>query len=110
MSGSELGFTHEIPVELREFGALSLRRPRARIDLPYPLQDHSPEMDAMDLGPIPLERARLERDGASTCDARRRGDQRSQAVVHGSPERRVDALQQVPEREGVLGPRECENI
>src|SRR4051812_27341522 len=81
------------------------RRARSRIDFSYALENDPPEVNPVDLCPVALERARLERDRRRARDARRRRDERSEPIVDEPAQPRIDALQKMPEGEGIIRTR-----
>src|SRR6266513_3110905 len=84
------------------------RRSGTRIDDAHALQDYASEMNAMDVIPVSLQRMRLQPQRCRSRHTARRRDQLGQAIIHGASQRRVDPLQQMPERDRVLWPREDE--
>src|SRR5205809_5750488 len=77
-------------------------RPRPRINLPNPLENHPPPLDPAEMLPVVLQRGCIEPQRRVATRSGRRRHQRGEPVIHRRAQRRVYPRDQVPQRHRVL--------
>src|SRR5207247_601965 len=73
-------------------------RPRPRINLPNPLENHPPPLDPAEMLPVVLQRGCVEPQRRVATRSGRRRHQRGEPVIHRRAQRRVYPRDQVPPR------------
>src|SRR5437762_10273415 len=77
-------------------------RPRPRINLPNPLENHPPPLDPAEMLPVVLQRGYVEPQRRVATRSGRRRHQRGEPVIHRRAQRRVYPRDEVPQRHRVL--------